>query len=400
MDTLRGYLSVRYNAIANITEESNSYINVNKIGRNRAEVNASQRNSFFTAIDIIISLYDELKAEEQKAIDDRVVKTISVWCDYDGKEKNVTDAEVFPSVVRKAGIKRNKVYSPGEFPLVDPTAALTQHGLSECFRTGIIVKDTYKNNYLTNVIDDLIEGEAPEIEVVHDDRVKCYKAEIVQRNANEPESITLRKNDIVLKLSCTPTKSPISGDKNNPIPSDFVNHGITFSANMSTRFFEEVIKHTPFHLPTEYAARLFVVQELLTASKSGNTRTYNTTEMYEIMRDLGVIELIIGMCYLAIEWCATKELPSQGKNERFYGVKRLLSDWKADTPPKKVPNFVREWGLRGRSISFKYITPYDIGYRHKDNPGIHAACMAKLADQEVKGADKVAETQIPPCTLR
>lgn len=395
MDTQREYLSVRYNAIANITEESSSYINVNKVGRNRAEVNASQRNSFFTAVDIIINLYEELNADEQKAIDDRVVKTISVWCEYDGKEKNVTDAEVFPSVVRKLGVKRNKVYSPGEFPLIDPIAALTNHGLSECFRTGIVTKDTYKNGYLTNIIDDLIEGEVPDIDTIHDDRVKCYKAEIIQRNANEPESITLRKNDVILVLSCTPTKSPMSGDRNNPIPSDFVNHGVTFSANMSTRFFEEVVKHTPFHIPTEYAARLFVVQELLTESKSGNTRVYNTTNMYETLKDLGVIELIIGICYLAIEWCATKELPAQGKKEDFYGVKRLLSDWKADRPPQKVPYFVREWGLAARRISYKYITPFDIGYRHRDSPGIHAACTAKLADQGVKGAERVAETQIP-----
>ena len=216
-----------------------------------------------------------------------MVKTISIWCDYDGKEKNVTDEEVFPSVVRNVGVKRNKVYTPGEFPLVDPIAALTSHGLSECFRTGIITKDTYKNGYLTNVIDDLIEGEPENIDAIHDDRVKCYKAEIIQRNASEPESITLRKNDIMLVLTCTPTKSPVMGDRNNPLPSDFVNHGITFSANMSTRFFEEVIKHTPFHLPTEYAARLFVIQELLTASRSGNTRTYNTTSMYSTLKDLG-----------------------------------------------------------------------------------------------------------------
>lgn len=390
-DNIREHIKERLFAIKDVVEDSPAFVNTGKFGA-RNVVEASQKNAFDKSCIIVSELYDNLNAKEQEMLDDYVLRVIEVWCKEDAREKTIFEDTTFPAVVRSKGSKQVK----SEFPIKHAQLALTDYGLNACFREGILDKDNYKNGYLSSVVDKVFENHLDvDPKDVDDDDVFMYKSEIVMSDDKQPKSVTLRRGSVSLELMCTPIKSPVTGNKEKPLPENFYQMGITFSASMTDRYFNEALKHTPFHLPTEYVCRLYVIQKLLIKSETKSGRFYNNDELYVNLRDLGAFELITGLCYLAFEWCVTKNMGVAGESEKFIGVSSLLNGWMTEAKVVRVPQFIRSWSIKARKVKFDYLKPSDIGYALPDPPGIAQASLEKLANQEIEGAEKVLQTNIP-----
>jgi len=417
-DICREHLFRKFNSLHELVEKSASVLNaVNVSGRKI--IDTTQLTAVKKSCEIVKHILNSLTDEQVSSIKAMVYDTIKVWCKHDQEPLDIVGSKRLPALIRgrPQGIKigkqgkqteemklEEKLLSLGEFGPMNPIALFTNYGMSQLYEANFIDSEV-KNSYMSSIVTLIPKGTAPTVR--NDDSVYCYVDEItMNESGTEPKMMCFRKRDKIIHMTCMPRNVPQPMAGEDPFPANHYMIGVTFSAPLSDRYFNEVKKYTPFHLYKEYVSRLFVIREMLRITSTSPVPLPFTKvvefknyvygpDLYQKFNDFGGIELITGLVYQACEWAGVSA-KSKGKNDDEPDIGDFLDAWLNNETQFRGPHFVRKWRENGGARSASYITPYDIGYEQGTVKGIHAQSMEMLFKQRDKLKAVGAKLNITP----
>jgi hypothetical protein len=316
-------------------------------------VEATQWSQLQKVIGMIKDIMTKASLEEMELMSTEVTGCIRNWADFDLKSQDPCDNKALPNLVRAIGEK--------EFPMQEQVAVLTPFGIEYLFEHGGLTKDgdrAWKNGFISNVMGG--------------------KVQIVDKGH------TCKVGEVVFKL--TPPKQKPLGDAEAPLDIGDYANGISYTADIATRWQREGGKNLPYPLVGMLVA-------WFTTLDSFENLTWND------YLDYGVQPMITAVVYLACEWAGRncKNLKSRKKGkadgvDNLDILSLLTSFHDGNDKGFKVNSWLHKW--RSFPYKYKYVTASDVGYEIPLGKGIQEWSTQTLSDT-LRGLETVQETPMP-----